>query len=192
MKKTEAEVIQAIWNDPEEHEAFFANPKEYLLEQGQEIPDSTRVIAYEDTLSLRHFVLPTEGTQLPEGDDPLTQIAKQAMEDSEFKAKLLENPKTVAQEMGIVIPDGLKIKILENQPDAMNVIVPFNPACRELSDADLEAIAGGKASNATICGGTAAGISIACGIGAIFSLGATAAASAAGVGITSGASALAG
>ena len=112
MKRTEAEVIQAIWNNPEEHQAFFANPKEYLLEQGQEIPDSTRVIAYEDTLSLRHFVLPTEGTQLPEGDDPLTQIAKQAMEDSEFKVKLLENPKTVAQEMGIFIPDGLKIKIL--------------------------------------------------------------------------------
>ena len=74
----------------------------------------------------------------------------------------------------------------------MNVIVPFNPACRELSDADLEAIAGGKASNSTICGGTAAGISIACGIGAIFSLGTTAAASLAGIGITKGASALAG
>ncbi len=187
MKKTETEIVQAIWNDPEEHKAFFANPKKYLLELGYEIPDSTKVNAYENTISLRHIILPSEGTQLPEGDDPLLQIAKQAMEDSEFKAKLVENPRTVAQDMGIAIPAGLEIKIIENKPDEMNVIVPFNPAGTELSDADLEAIAGGNNKGA-ICGATAGGLSIACGIGAVFSLGATAAASATGTGIIGGAS----
>ena len=191
MKKTEAEVIQAIWNDPEEHQAFLANPKKYLLEQGQEIPKDTEVKAYEDTPSLRHFLLPSKGTQLPGEDEPFLQIAKRAMEDSEFKAELLKNPRTVAQEMGIAIPDGLEIKILDNKPDEINVIVPFNSASGELSDADLEAVAGGKPSNAAICGGTAAGLGIGCGIGAIFSLGATIAASAGSIALTKGASALA-
>ena len=177
MKKTEADIIQAIWNDPEEHQAFLANPKQYLLEQGQEIPEDTEVNVYEDTPSLRHFLLPSEGTQLPQGDDLFLQIAKRAMEDSEFKAKLLENPRTVAQEMGIAIPDGLGIKVVEDKPDEINMIVPFNSASGELSDADLEAVAGGKVDKDAACFGSAGGSAVACAVGAVFSLGMTAAVS---------------
>ena len=191
MKKTEADIIQAIWNDPEEYQAFLEDPKQYLLEQGQEIPEDTEVNVYEDTPSLRHFLLPAEGTQLPQGDELFLRIAKRAQEDAEFKAELLENPKTVAQQMRIVIPDGLKIKVLENKPDEINVIVPFNSASGELSDADLEAVAGGK-NNAATCGFTAGGLGVACGIGAVFSFGATIAASTTGTGVAATASAAAG
>ena len=176
MKKTEAEVIQAIWNDPEEHQAFLANPKKYLLEQGQEIPKDTEVKAYEDTPSLRHFLLPSKGTQLPGEDEPFLQIAKRAMEDSEFKAELLKNPRTVAQEMGIAIPDGLEIKILDNKPDEINVIVPFNSASGELSDADLEAVAGGKGTPA-ICAGVGGVLAAGCVAAGFFTGGVTAIAS---------------
>lgn len=49
MKNNETDIIQAIWNDPKEHHAFLADPKEYLLERGQEIPKGTEVKVYEDT-----------------------------------------------------------------------------------------------------------------------------------------------
>ena len=193
MNKIETEIVQTIWNDEEEHQAFLANPKQYLLEEGQEIPKDTEVNVYEDTPSLRHFLLPSETTQLPQTDELFHEIAKRAIEDSDFKAELLENPKTVAREMGIAIPDGLKIKVVEDKPSEINMIVPFNSASGELSDIDLEAVAGGKSdTNRKICGGTSAAAGIGCGIGAIFSFGATAAASAAGVATTTGASHLAG
>ena len=96
-------------------------------------------------------------------------------------AKLLENPRTVPQEMGIAIPDGLGIKVVEDKPDEINMIVPFNSASGELSDADLEAVAGGKDKN-KVCGGFAGGWTSACGISAALTTGVTAVGSLLGVG----------
>ncbi len=173
MNKIETEIVQTIWNDEEEHQAFLANPKQYLLEEGQEIPKDTEVNVYEDTPSLRHFLLPSETTQLPQTDEFFHEIAKRAIEDSDFKAELLENPKTVAREMGIAIPDGLKIKVVEDKPSEINMIVPFNSASGELSDIDLEAVAGGKEAS-KVCAGVGGVLGGGCAAAAFFTAGTSA------------------
>ncbi len=178
MALNQSEFVEKLWNSPEEMQKFIASPKKYLQDQGESVPENVTVHAHVDTLSVRNFVLPVDKSQLPEGDNPVLTITRQAMDDSAFKDKLLSDPKAAAAEEGLNIPDGVVVNVFQNTADQVHVVVPFNPAKAELSDADLEAVAGGKNETAKaaclIGGGIQAGI---CGTAAFFTAGATAIAS---------------
>ena len=112
--------------------------------------------------------LPAEGDlaslQIPQGDDPILTAMRRALVDPTFKAKLLKDPKAVAaSELGVNVPDGVTIHILENTPNEVNLTVPVNPSSAELSDADLELIAGGKLSQGQQCSVGAGSTGVACG-----------------------------
>lgn len=61
-------------------------------------------------------------------------ILERAAEDEEFRARLIEDPPgTIEKELGSGIPDGLKIKVLQDSPDTTSIVLP--------SQARLEAAA---------------------------------------------------
>ncbi len=65
-----------------------------------------------------------------------------ALEDKEFKQKLLENPKkTIEEEFQVKLPDDLEISVIENQKKKWSLVIPY--VSEELSDEELEAFAGG-------------------------------------------------
>ncbi len=161
-------ILQKLWENPISREEFLAEPKAYLEEQGQKIPENTKVFAHAETPSQRYFILPPDGTEVPESDNPETEIIRRAVQDSAYKALLLKNPKAAAQEMEVDIPDSITFTVLQNSEDELNLVLPVNPSDTELSDADLEAVAGGKSDDdkGKICGGTGGGVAAACGVAA--------------------------
>lgn len=169
MSLNSIDLIQKLWRDPSDFDKFMSDPKTYLIEEGEQIPDNVTVKAYADTISKRHFVLPAEGSQVPQevkdvlGDDPLLKVMELARTNTTFKAKLLRDPKAAASELEINIPDNLTIHVLENTPNEVNLTVPVNPATAEFSDADLELVAGGKLSQGSSCSVGAASTGVACG-----------------------------
>jgi hypothetical protein len=58
---------------------------------------------------------------------------------------LKNDPKDViSRQLNTEVPDGIKIKVVEDTPDTMHVVIPYaTPEGAELSDSDLEAVAGG-------------------------------------------------
>jgi len=68
-------------------------------------------------------------------------IAK-AWTDEAFKAKLLADPTAVFKENGIEVPEGVEVKMLENTENMVHFVLPPPPAA-ELSDEDLDKVAGG-------------------------------------------------
>jgi len=55
------------------------------------------------------------------------KIVAKAWADDDYKKKLIENPKEILKQEGIVIPDNIKIRILENSETKLNFILPPKP-----------------------------------------------------------------
>jgi hypothetical protein len=81
-------------------------------------------------------------------------IVRKALEDASFKKRLLQNPKQVLQEQmsakqkDLKLPDNLEVKVLEESKNTLYIVLPRVPAAvggGELSDNELEAVAGGRA-----------------------------------------------
>lgn len=69
-------------------------------------------------------------------------IAK-AERDPAFRRSLLSEPRaTLENELGLQLPAGFKVRIEEESADCLYLVLP--PPVGELSDLELDAVAGGK------------------------------------------------
>jgi len=75
------------------------------------------------------------------------RIIAKCWADEEFKKKLIADPVGVLQGEGIETPSGLQIKVVENRDDKLYMVIPPPPQENELSDEELEGVAGGNASS---------------------------------------------
>ena len=70
-----------------------------------------------------------------------TQILSKAAEDGEFRTRLLTDPKAaISAETGVTIPEGFDVAVHEDSATTAHLVLPPSP---QLSEADLENIAGG-------------------------------------------------
>ena len=73
-----------------------------------------------------------------------TKIVSKALEDADFRNNLKANTKAVlAQELGGEIPEGVEIEVLEETDSKLYLVLPPLMLEEELSDEELEAVAGG-------------------------------------------------
>ena len=74
------------------------------------------------------------------------QLVERASRDPAFRQELLANPKAViTREYGLAIPASVEVRVVEETPTMGYLVLPPVPtrAGQELSDQDLEAVAGG-------------------------------------------------
>ena len=72
----------------------------------------------------------------------INNILAKCWADASFKQQLLENPAATLKAEGVDIPAGYTVRVLENTDKVINYVLPPNPNA-ELSDAELESVAGG-------------------------------------------------
>ena len=75
-------------------------------------------------------------------------IVQRSMEDEDFRQRLLEDPRAaVEREMGRRLPEGVQVRVVEESADTIYLVLPSASALGdqggELSDQELEAVAGG-------------------------------------------------
>ena len=84
-------------------------------------------------------------------------VGKFASENPKYRAALLSNPKgTIEKQLNTQL--GSVVKAVADTADTVHVVIPYAAAEGELSDADLERVAGGKqdiTANCLVLGGTA-------------------------------------
>jgi hypothetical protein len=78
------------------------------------------------------------------------QIVTKASQDVKFRNRLLADPATVVKESGLEVPAGVQLRVLENSDYVLHLVLPPLQTEKELSDAELEGVAGGLVVNAII------------------------------------------
>jgi hypothetical protein len=76
------------------------------------------------------------------------KLIQRSLEDEEFRRRLLDDPKgAVEQELGTQLPQEIKIRVVEESPDTIYLVLPRSSPLGgqggELSDRELDAVAGG-------------------------------------------------
>jgi hypothetical protein len=76
-------------------------------------------------------------------DQQWSQIVAKAWTDAAFKKRLLADPAAALKESGVEVPRGLQVKVVENTDQVRHLVLPTKPS-GEISEADLEKVAGGR------------------------------------------------
>ena len=124
-----AESIARSWREPEFRQKLTSNPKETLKDAGMDIPDDHEVEAFENTDNLIHAVLP-EKSQMDSHNAAFDTAVSN-----------LRN-----------LPDNVEVRIMRDTEKKSHIVLPTAPAAAvagEMTNAELEQVAGGKASTAT-------------------------------------------
>ena len=70
------------------------------------------------------------------------RILSKAAADGDFRASLIADPKAaISAEIGQTIPDGFDVAVHEDSATTAHVVLPPSP---QLSEAELETVAGGR------------------------------------------------
>ena len=72
------------------------------------------------------------------------KVVAKAWQDEEFKQKLLSNPAEVLKDSGLNVPEGVEVRVVENDDKVVHFVLPQKPKGGELSDDELDAAAGGS------------------------------------------------
>lgn len=70
------------------------------------------------------------------------KIIARAWQDESFKEELLSNPKAAFERESIELPESIELRVVEENANTLYFVLPPKPS-EELSDAELETVAGG-------------------------------------------------
>lgn len=71
------------------------------------------------------------------------KVVARAWADDGFKTRLITDPAGVAREEGFEFPEGAKVTVHENSAKEFHVVLPAKPEARDLSEEELDSVAGG-------------------------------------------------
>jgi hypothetical protein len=78
------------------------------------------------------------------------QIVAKAWGDPAYKARLISDPAAVLKAQGISVPAGVQFKVVESTEKLIYLPLPPSPSSEELSEEELQHVAGGRASTCSI------------------------------------------
>ncbi len=81
------------------------------------------------------------------------QVVAKAWADDDFKQRLLTDPAAVLQAEGIAVPEGVELRAVENTDKVLYFMLPPKPS-GELSDEQLDQVAGGSTASTVATAGS--------------------------------------
>lgn len=129
---------------------FLSNPKHFLNQEFRtNFGEEVKVIAHENNAEKMHVILlPAEELVFNEDiEEKVETVLDKAITNESFKNLLMSDPKgTLTKELpDYFIPSDFKVYFHENTDTEVHVLLPqLETSDDELSEAELDAVAGGK------------------------------------------------
>jgi hypothetical protein len=153
MSKELGKLFAQVWDDEQLKARLKADPKGILTEYGVKVPAGIDLEVLECTKDTTYIMLPPAGKagkvppmeKLPEsyGWGAVYQVViTKAEKDAAFRKLALSDPKAALAQIGVNIPAGHAVKIVEATPSKSYLIIPPAPQ-GELSAEELDKVAGG-------------------------------------------------
>lgn len=71
------------------------------------------------------------------------KVIAKAWSDNTYKRRLMDDPNSALAEVGVTIPSGTSIRVVENTPNTIHLVLPPQPPKSQLSDDVLDKLASG-------------------------------------------------
>ena len=72
------------------------------------------------------------------------QVIARATKDPDYRRQLLADPRAaLGQAFGQELPAHVQVKVIEQEPDTIYLLLPREAASQELSEEELDSVAGG-------------------------------------------------
>ena len=115
------QLISQCWEDQNYKQAFLANPEKILKEAGIDLPADLRIRVLENTPTILYSIFPATLTA-----EYLAELTK-GLSDQKF-----------------ALPEGGELRFVQNSAAVNYFVLPVKPSVTgELSEADLDQVAGG-------------------------------------------------
>jgi hypothetical protein len=89
------------------------------------------------------------------------RLINRSLEEEDFRQRLLDDPKgTLEQELGDRLPEGVEVRAVEESAETIYLVLPSASPLGEggeISERELEAVAGGGTLSQPTCGNTCFG-----------------------------------
>jgi hypothetical protein len=137
---------------------LLKDPKNALAEVlGAKLADDVTVEAHENTANTVNIVITPEvlagaaKLEMPKSNERSVasitlEVLMKAATDDKFRQKLLKDARTAVYDLtGVEMGQNLTMKVYESTPTKVHLVVPPSPTAQaELTDSELDQIAGGK------------------------------------------------
>ncbi|MET0712929.1 MAG: NHLP leader peptide family RiPP precursor [Jiangellaceae bacterium] len=85
------------------------------------------------------------------GPDLYSKVIAKAWADDAYKQRLSDDPSGVLADAGITVPAGVEVRVVEDTPTVVHLVVPAAPADGEISEEALGQVSGGWGMCASLC-----------------------------------------
>ena len=152
---TMGRIVARAWSDREFKDQLSSDPGAALAKLGIPTPDDMKIIVLENTPRTTHLVLGAPRRVEPRsaiydikrfGDtyrDPRLHTLNWVSHDPVHTARIKADPRTALAEMGVEVPAGMTVVVVENTWSLTHLVLPPQPDADALDDATLERVATG-------------------------------------------------
>ena len=133
-----ARLVARAWVDPEFKQRLLEDARAVALELGLDPGPSPVVVALENTEAVHHMVVCTLCSCYPKG---LLGPPPDWYKSVPYRSRAVSDPRGVLEEFGLVLEDGLEVRVVDSTADIRYLVIPRRPAGTEsLSEDELAAL----------------------------------------------------
>jgi nitrile hydratase len=130
-----AKVVAKAWTDPDYRSRLLADGTAAVAELGFKGAQGEHIVVVENTPDVHHVVVCTLCSCYPW---PLLGLPPSWYKDPAYRSRIVREPRTVLAEMGLQLPDDVRIQVWDSSSEVRYLVLPERPAGTEaLAEEDL-------------------------------------------------------